>query len=142
MNRHHGALMPLAFPQGHAGQAGQLGEVYAEDGVAARAQHEMPTLRAARGEEFDDLRIWIGSDPLTRRACSVSARSVRDAAGPFVGAALAYKDVTDFLRSMRVKDDFVATVSHELRTPLTSIHGYVPCSWTTRTGCPPTTSTT
>jgi signal transduction histidine kinase len=67
----------------------------------------------------------VGSDPLTRRACSVSARSVRDRDGNFVGAALAYKDVTEFLRSMGVKDDFIAMVSHEFRTPLTSIHGYV-----------------
>jgi signal transduction histidine kinase len=84
----------------------------------------MPTLRAVLGEEFDDCRIWVGKDPLTKRALSVSARSVRDRDGTFAGAALAYKDVTDFMQALRVKDDFVASVSHELRTPLTSIRGY------------------
>jgi two-component system, OmpR family, phosphate regulon sensor histidine kinase PhoR len=69
--------------------------------------------------------MWVGRDPLTWRALSVSARSVRDEQGQFVGAALAYKDVTDFMRALRVKDEFVASVSHELRTPLTSIRGYV-----------------
>jgi signal transduction histidine kinase len=50
---------------------------------------------------------------------------VRDDQGRFAGAALAYKDVTDFMRALRVKDEFLASVSHELRTPLTSIRGYV-----------------
>lgn len=125
VNRKHHEFMDLAFPDGHAGKAGQLGDVFAEDGVRRLAKHEMPSYRAARGEEFDDIRMWVGADPLTRRACSVSARAVRDSDGTLVGASLAYKDVTDFLRSMGVKDDFVAMVSHEFRTPLTSIHGYV-----------------
>ncbi len=85
----------------------------------------MPTYRASNGEEYDDVRIWVGTDPVTRRALSVSARRVRSSDGEFAGAALAYHDVTDFMRALRVKDEFVASVSHELRTPLTSIVGYV-----------------
>jgi signal transduction histidine kinase len=50
---------------------------------------------------------------------------VRDEQGRVTGAALAYKDVTQFMRALAVKDEFVASVSHELRTPLTSIVGYV-----------------
>ncbi|HYH34102.1 MAG TPA: ATP-binding protein [Nocardioides sp.] len=124
-NRRHEDFMKLAFPDGHAGHAGQMGLVYDEDGVTPLARHQMPSFRAARGHEFDDCRIWVGDDPLTRRALSVSARTVRDDDGELVGAALAYKDVTDFMRALRVKDEFVASVSHELRTPLTSIRGYV-----------------
>ena len=123
MNRRHQAFMRLAYPDGHAGRAGQLGHVYAADGTTPLAREEMPTYRASQGEEFDDCRIWIGEDPLTSRALSVSARAVRDEDGTFTGAALAYKDVTDFMRALRVKDEFVASVSHELRTPLTSIVG-------------------
>jgi two-component system phosphate regulon sensor histidine kinase PhoR len=124
MNKRHAAFMRVGYPDGHAGRAGQVGQVYAEDGVTPLTREEMPTYRASQGEEFDDCRLWIGADPLTRRAVSVSARSVGDD-GTFAGAALAYKDVTEFMRALKVKDEFVASVSHELRTPLTSIVGYV-----------------
>jgi signal transduction histidine kinase len=124
MNRRHHDFMRLAFPSGHEGVAGQLGEVYHEDGETRVHREDMPTYRATQGEEFDDQLIWCGSDPLTRRAVSVSSRVVRNEAGRFAGAALAYKDVTDFMRALEVKEEFVAAVSHELRTPLTSIHGF------------------
>jgi two-component system, OmpR family, phosphate regulon sensor histidine kinase PhoR len=125
MNRRHRDFMRLAFPNGHEGHAGQLGLVYCQEGSIRLTREQMPSYRASQGEEFDDCRMWVGDDPLTWRALSVSARSVRDEKGRFAGAALAYKDVTDFMRALKVKDEFVASVSHELRTPLTSILGYV-----------------
>ena len=124
MNRRHHDFMRLAFPNGHRGMAGQLGQVYHEDGETLVQHEDMPTYRATQGEEFDDHLIWVGSDPLTRRALSVSSRVVREDSGKLAGAALAYKDVTDFMRALEVKEEFVASVSHELRTPLTSIHGF------------------
>ena len=124
VNRRHHDFMRLAFPRGHDGVAGQLGEVYHEDGETLVQHEDMPTYRATQGEEFDDQLVWVGSDPLTRRALSVSSKVVRDEQGRFAGAALAYKDVTDFMRALEVKEEFVASVSHELRTPLTSIHGF------------------
>ena len=125
MNRRHHQFMALAFADGHAGAAGQLGAVYSADGTRLLSGEEMPSFRAARGEEFDDVQIWVGRDPLVRRAVSVSARTVRDQDGRFAGAALAYKDVTDLVRALQVKDDFVAGVSHELRTPLASVLGHL-----------------
>jgi two-component system, OmpR family, phosphate regulon sensor histidine kinase PhoR len=124
MNRRHHDFMRLAFPAGHGGRAGQLGDVFHEDGETFVQHEDMPTYRATQGEEFDDQLIWVGSDRLTRRALSVSSRVVREESGKFAGAALAYKDVTDFMRALEVKEEFVASVSHELRTPLTSIHGF------------------
>lgn len=124
VNRRHHDFVRLAYPDGHAGRAGQLGRIFGPDGVSLLAREDMPTYRAANGQEFDDCRIWVGDDPLTRRALSVSARTVRDDAGNFAGAALAYNDVSDFMRALKVKDDFISSVSHELRTPLTSIRGY------------------
>lgn len=125
MNRRHADFMGLAFPHGHRGRAGQLGAVFAPDGVTRLSATAMPSSRSVRGEEFDDYRIWVGEDPLTRRALSVSGRNVLDGRGGFGGAALAYTDVTDATHAERSRNDFVATVSHELRTPLTSILSHV-----------------
>ena len=49
---------------------------------------------------------------------------IRDADGtPLILSVVS--DITENVRSRRVKDDFVSLVSHELRTPLTSIRGGV-----------------
>ena len=80
MNKRHQDFMRLAFPEGHDGRAGALGMVFAENGTTALTSEEMPSYRASHGEEFDDARIWVGEDPLTSRALSVSgddAASVR-----------------------------------------------------------------
>ncbi len=125
MNPRQQDFMELAFPSGHDGYAGQAGFVYAADGVTLLDREEMPTVRAVRGETFRDHLIWVGEDPLERRALAVSSTPHYDDDGAFAGAVLAYHDITELVNAARIKDEFVATVSHELRTPLTSIIGYV-----------------
>jgi len=125
MNRQHEETMRLPFPDGHDGRAGQLGHVYHRDGKTLMRREEMPSYRAAQGEEFDDYAYWAGSDPLTRAAFSTSARQVRGPNGERLGAALAYQEITELMRAMQVKDEFVSSVSHELRTPLTSVLGHL-----------------
>jgi hypothetical protein len=117
-------FLDLAFPEGHRGVAGQPGFAYDADQRRLEPD-EMPSARAARGEQFNDVRVWVGEDPASRRALSVSARSVLDDTGALAGAVLAYHDVSDLLRAMSVKDEFVSAVSHELRTPLTSALAYL-----------------
>jgi signal transduction histidine kinase len=117
--------MELAFPDGHSGQAGHPGFVLAADRATPVTRDRMPSIRAMRGEVFGDHVIWIGKDPTEQRALSVSAGPILDEDGTFDGAVLAYKDVTDLVTALRVKDEFVASVSHELRTPLTTIMGFL-----------------
>ncbi|GAB2767909.1 sensor histidine kinase [Nocardioides salsibiostraticola] len=116
-DQYHGFFHLSTFPDGW--------HVYTEDGTTLLTKEARPITRACAGEEFDDLRLWVGKEIEQRRALSVSARSVRDDDGNIIGAALVCKDVTDFMQALKIREDFVASVSHELRTPLTSIHGYV-----------------
>jgi PAS domain S-box-containing protein len=124
-NNRMGEFLALAFPAGHLGLAGQPGFAYDGEQQRLLAADEMPSVRAAGGEEFDDVRLWVGEDPTLRRALSVSSRTVVDRDGAVAGAVLAYHDVTELVRAMHVKDEFVATVSHELRTPLTAALAYL-----------------
>jgi two-component system phosphate regulon sensor histidine kinase PhoR len=121
VNSRHQELMAQIYPQGRDAAS----FAFHLDGTTLLAPEEVPERRAIDGEEFDGCLIWVGEDPLARHALSVSARSVRDDEGRLAGATLAYQDVTEFVRALRVKDEFVASVSHELRTPLTSIRGYL-----------------
>ncbi|WP_426244672.1 ATP-binding protein [Nocardioides sp. LHG3406-4] len=125
MNRRHRETMHLPFPDGHGGEAGQLGHVYFQDGKTLMAKEDMPSYRAAQGEEFDEYTYWVGEDPHTRAAFSTSARQVRGPDGARLGAALAYQEITDLMRAVHIQDKFVSSVSHELRTPLTSVLGYL-----------------
>ena len=125
INRWHAEYTSLAYPDGHLGSADHPGLVFAADGTTLLSGEEMPTSRAARAEEFDDYRVWVGDDPLTRRALSASARSMRDQSGSFEGAVLAYHDITDLLQALRTQEEFVAAVSHELRSPLSSVLGHI-----------------
>jgi signal transduction histidine kinase len=111
----------LAYPDGDVSR----GWVFDESGRNRIPIEEVPTARARKGEEFDDVRVWVGEEEGSRRAMSVSARRVEDVDGRLAGAAISYTDVTDFMRALQVKDDFIALISHELRTPLTPIIGYV-----------------
>jgi PAS domain S-box-containing protein len=124
MNGRHREFLALAFPGGHHGQAGQTGFAFGAD-QRPLERDDMPSVRASRGEEFDDVRLWVGEHPHARRALSVSARRVLDRSGELAGAVLAYHDVTDLVRAMGVKDEFVSTISHELRTPLTAALAYL-----------------
>lgn len=108
-----------------AGVESGVGHVYLADCQQPIDLWDLPSVRGGRGEEFDGLRIWVGEVPTARRALSVNARNVYDETGRRTGSALAYQDVTELMRALRVKDEFIGLVSHELRTPLTSIYGYV-----------------
>ncbi|MDF1603847.1 ATP-binding protein [Nocardioides sp. YIM 152315] len=121
VNQRLAEFSELAYPGGDLSNPW----VFDESGTDRLELDDVPTARARRGEDFNDARVWIGEDEAARRAMSVSARRVEDDDGNLMGAAVSYADVTQLMRALQVKEEFVALVSHELRTPLTSIIGYV-----------------
>ncbi len=58
------------------------------------------------------------------RWVEASLACVRGAGGEPAGVVVALHDVTEQVRSERVRSDFLASVSHELRTPVTAIKGF------------------
>ncbi|WP_394550932.1 sensor histidine kinase [Agromyces sp. MMS24-JH15] len=89
---------------------------------------DRPFARAMRGEEFDDVVIWVPDPVGNLAAISVTARAIIAADGGADGSVVVARDVTAELAAVRARDDLIASVSHELRTPMTSIMGYVELS--------------
>ena len=125
VNRRQVDILAMVYPDGDGGLGGQVGHLYAADGLTQLTEKQMPVARAGNGEEFDDERVWVGTDSTRRRALSVSSRTVRNAAGEFAGAALAFSDVTDLVQALQAREVFASSVSHELRTPLSTVLGHL-----------------
>ncbi|MCH1882211.1 ATP-binding protein [Agrococcus sp. ARC_14] len=85
---------------------------------------ETPFVRAASGEAFDNVICWIHRPGLEPVAATISSRPLL-LDGDFRGSITSVDDVTNYMRMVEDRDDFVALVSHELRTPLTSITGFL-----------------
>ncbi|MDQ1082956.1 MULTISPECIES: ATP-binding protein [Microbacterium] len=85
--------------------------------------NERPFARAARGEQFDDERVWLYDARGDWHALSVSTRRLASSGEP-ESTLLIVHDVTALIESERARERLAATVSHELRNPLTAIIGH------------------
>jgi len=85
---------------------------------------EWPLDRSLRlGEIVTDERIEVALADGSRAVMSVSSGPVLDEHGRIILGAAVVADVTERVRTERLRDAFIGVLSHELRTPITAIYG-------------------
>src|SRR3989344_3461962 len=75
-----------------------------------------------RGGWTQQTEIWRHKNG-TELCLESNGKPILDAAGELLGFRGTARDVTEKLKTEKVKNEFISLVSHELRNPLTSIHG-------------------
>lgn len=79
---------------------------------------------AARGERFNDRRVWLFTAAGRWHALDVSTRPVEAVPGESPSNLLVIHDVTGAVDAARERSTVNTVVSHELRNPLTAILGH------------------
>ena len=87
--------------------------------------HDTMISRAARGELFEDRRIWLFDAEGRWHALDVTTSAVVSTADEREVTLLSIRDVTAAVTAQEEKKTMTSVVSHELRNPLTAIIGHI-----------------
>jgi signal transduction histidine kinase len=88
------------------------------------AEPDRPFMRAARGEQFEDERVWLYDTRGQWHALSASTRRLTSSDDEPATTLLIIHDVTALIEAERAREQIATVVSHELRNPLTAIIGH------------------
>jgi PAS domain S-box-containing protein len=109
------------------------------DGVTLFPAEELPLVRAMRGQNVDDVELFIRNPNVPEgRLLSITGRPLKGEDGSLKGGVVVLHDITERKRAeelmlrakeeaertSKFKDQFLSTMSHELRTPLNAVLGF------------------
>ncbi|UOF01306.1 PAS domain-containing sensor histidine kinase [Bdellovibrio reynosensis] len=115
----------------------QLGFFNMQNGEAY-SKSTLPLIRALRGEEVEDLEIFVQNETHPEGVyITLSSRSIGDIDGGISGTLVVFKDITrrkmieqEWIKAREAaleasvkKSDFLAAMSHEIRTPMNGVIG-------------------
>lgn len=100
--------------------------LYGEGGARLLQPHEVPIVRASRGEVVEDATVTVKAPGQPVRHLRVNATPIVGLAGERQGAWAVITDVTGLVAAARgeLSRSLAETVNHDLRTPLTTLLGH------------------
>ena len=98
--------------------------VFLPDSTLPFPAETRPVARALKGEDTDDVEMLV-RNPAVPKGCllSASGRSLKDARGATIGAAVVIRDITKLRTNERMREELSALIVHDLKSPLTTIIG-------------------
>ena len=85
------------------------------------ARHELPSMRALRGEQLRLVEYLIRNDLGDLIPVLASATPIRDDSGKVQGAVVAFQDITPVKELERMRAEWNTIIAHDLRQPLNTI---------------------
>jgi signal transduction histidine kinase len=119
-------LLNRPFEIVHAESIAEAFHLYADGGARLLQPHEVPIVRASRGEVVEDAIVTVRAPGQPVRHLRVNATPIVGPDGERQGAWAVMTDVTALVAAARgeLNRSLAETVNHNLRTPLTTMLGH------------------
>ncbi|WP_460968413.1 histidine kinase dimerization/phospho-acceptor domain-containing protein [Pedococcus soli] len=119
-------LLHQPFAAVRAESLAEVFHLYTEGGDRVLQPHEVPIVRASRGEVVEDATVTVRAPGQPVRHLRVNATPIVGLDGEQQGAWAVITDVTSLVAAARgeLNRSMAETVNHNLRTPLTTILGH------------------